>query len=99
MAEIRIDYTNARAQVRKLREAAEQCADVIRDLQTTERDLSGCWVGESADAYALGLQKRISEIRKIQEDALELAALIQRAADEFEEAERRTKEAMEMQFA
>lgn len=98
MSEIRIDYSNARQQARKLQEAAAQCEDAIRELRRAESEIPSCWTGEAATAYLQGLEKRIEEISRIRRQADDLADMIRTTAARFEEAERRTKEAIAAAF-
>ena len=58
------------------------------------RQLAGVWAGEAADTYDQAAERRLREIRKIQDELSRLAHTIRKAADEFEAAEARTKASM-----
>jgi len=94
MAQIRIDCANARRQARKLDNAARDCDEVVRRLQSEVNTLTDGWTGEAANAYITELQQRITEIRKIGVDARDMAYLLRKAAEEFEEAEKEMKSQM-----
>ena len=88
MSLIRIDYENARAQARQLEQSEQQCSQALR------QQLAGVWAGEAADTYDQAAERRLREIRKIQDELSRLANTIRKAADEFEAAEARTKASM-----
>lgn len=92
MSMIRVDYSNARAQAKKLDSAVAECETVIRNLNTVVSKLPSCWEGGAANAFLSVTQKRVREIKEIRDRAEKMAALIRRVADEFEEAERKMKE-------
>ena len=91
MSMIRVNYDNARAQARQLEQSEQECARIVQGLQTLQRQLAELWEGEAAQAYAQALAKRIQAARGIQDEIGRLAAMIRRAADEFEAAEQKTK--------
>lgn len=97
MSMIRVDYSNARAQAKKLDSAAAECETAIQRLRAVSNKVPPCWEGGAASAFLAATQKRIQEIQKIRDRAKEMAVLIRRVADEFEEAERRMKEALAAQ--
>lgn len=92
MSTIRVDYVNARTQAKKLQSAASECEDVVRNLRSLMDRTSTYWEGVAADTFRLALQKRIQEVQKIRDQSEQMAVLIRRVADEFEETERRMKE-------
>lgn len=94
MSMIRVDYSNARAQAKKLDSAVAECETTIQRLNTVLTKVPACWEGDSASVFLVATQKRIQEVNKIRDRAEQIAALIRRVADEFEEAERRMKEAL-----
>lgn len=89
MSTIRVDYSNARAQAKKLQTVASDCNEVVRHLNSAINNVPNYWDGSSADAFILSVQSRIKDIKKISNDASILAAQIRRVADELEAAERR----------
>lgn len=94
MSLIHIDYDNARAQARRLQEAADDCAAAERALQKELSNLPGYWSGEAADACAAVLGTRIQELQSMRRDAENLASTIRRVANQFEEKERQLKAAL-----
>lgn len=94
MSLIRIDYENARAQARQLEQSEQQCSQIAQSIQALRQQLAGVWAGEAADTYDQAAERRLREIRKIQDELLRLAHTIRKAADEFEAAEARTKASM-----
>lgn len=94
MSMIRVDYSNARAQAKKLDSAVAECETVIRNLNTVVSKLPSCWEGGAANAFLSVTQKRVREIKEIRDRAEQMAALIRRVADEFEEAEQKMKESL-----
>ena len=95
MSLIRIDYENARAQARQLEQSEQQCSQIAQSIQALRQQLAGVWAGEAADTYDQAAERRLREIRKIQDELQRLAHTIRRkAADEFEAAEARTKASM-----
>ena len=94
MSLIRIDYENARAQARQLEQSEQQCSQIAQSIQALRQQLAGVWAGEAADTYDQAAERRLREIRKIQDELSRLAHTIRKAADEFEAAEARTKASM-----
>lgn len=94
MSLIRIDYENARAQARQLEQSEHQCSQIAQSIQALRQQLAGVWAGEAADTYDQAAERRLREIRKIQDELSRLAHTIRKAADEFEAAEARTKASM-----
>ena len=90
MSLIRIDYENARAQARQLEQSEQQCSQIAQSIQALRQQLAGVWAGEAADTYDQAAERRLREIRKIQDELSRLAHTIRKAADEFEAAEART---------
>ena len=97
MSMIRVNYDNARAQARQLEQSEQECGRIVQGLQTLQRQLAELWEGEAAQAYAQALAKRIQAARGIQDEIGRAAAMIRRAADEFEAAEQKTKASMTQQ--
>ena len=97
MSMIRVNYDNARAQARQLEQSEQECGRIVQGLQTLQRQLAELSEGEAAQAYAQALAKRIQAARGIQDEIGRLAAMIRRAADEFEAAEQKTKANMAQQ--
>lgn len=93
MSMIRVNYDNARAQARQLEQSEQECGRIVQGLQTLQRQLAELWEGEAAQALA----KRIQAARGIQDEIGRAAAMIRRAADEFEAAEQKTKASMAQQ--
>ena len=91
MSLIRIDYENARAQARQLEQSEQQCSQIAQSIQALRQQLAGVWAGDTYDQAA---ERRLREIRKIQDELSRLAHTIRKAADEFEAAEARTKASM-----
>ena len=87
MSLIRIDYENARAQARQLEQSEQQCSQIAQSIQALRQQLA-------ADTYDQAAERRLREIRKIQDELSRLAHTIRKAADEFEAAEARTKASM-----
>lgn len=94
MSMIRVDYNNARLQAKKLYAAVSDCEIAIQRLQSVLSKVPYCWEGDAANVFIMAVQKRIREIQKIRDQAEQMAVLIRRVADEFEETERRMKEAL-----
>ena len=94
MSLIRIDYENARAQARQLEQSEQQCSQIAQSIQALRQQLAGVWAGEAADTYDQAAERRLREIRKIQDELSRLAHTIRKAADEFEAAEARAKASM-----
>ena len=95
MALIHVDYDNARQQARRLRQAADDCDAVVRALQTELSNLSSYWTGAAAEACTAALENRIRDVKALQDDTEQLAAVICRVADTFEEKERQLKAALD----
>ena len=93
MSLIRIDYENARAQARQLEQSEQQCSQIAQSIQALRQQLAGVRAG-AADTYDQAAERRLREIRKIQDELSRLAHTIRKAADEFEAAEARTKASM-----
>lgn len=91
MSMIRVDYANARAQAKKLQAAADDCDQVVRQLEGTLSHIPGEWDGAAASAFSAGVQKRLSEISGLADNIRSMAVHIRRVADELEETERRLK--------
>ena len=67
-------------------------SNAVRSRRAFRR--AGVWAGEAADTYDQAAERRLREIRKIQDELSRLAHTIRKAADEFEAAEARTKASM-----
>lgn len=89
MSMIRVDYDNARTQAKNLDSTIADCEIAIRWLKTALARIPSCWEGDAANIFMEAIQKRIQEIQQIRDRAEQLARLIRRVADDFEEAERR----------
>ena len=81
MSLIRIDYENARAQARQLEQSEQQCSQIAQSIQALRQQLAGVWAGEAADTYDQAAERRLREIRKIQDELSRLAHPIRKAAD------------------
>lgn len=92
MSMIRVDYSNARVQAKKIDSAVVQCEVAIQRLNNVLTKVQTCWEGEAASIFLYSMQKRIQEIKTIRDRAEQTAALIRRVADDFEESERRMRE-------
>lgn len=77
-----------------LNRASSNAARSRRAIQALRQQLAGVWAGEAADTYDQAAERRLREIRKIQDELSRLAHTIRKAADEFEAAEARTKASM-----
>lgn len=89
MGLIRVDYSNARIQAKKLQAVASDCDEIVRQLNGINSNMPACWEGASADAFVLTVQARIREIKKIGNDAASAATQIIRVVEDLEAAERR----------
>ena len=79
MSLIRIDYENARAQARQLEQSEQQCSQIAQSIQALRQQLAGVWAGEAADTYDQAAERRLREIRKIQDELSRLAHTIRKA--------------------
>lgn len=93
LATIRVNYAQARACAQKLANAADDCGRMRRSMSTAANGIPSSWTGEAATAFTAELQKWQKESQAIERELDQLAALIRRVADEFEEAERRLQAA------
>ena len=82
MSLIRIDYENARAQARQLEQSEQQCSQIAQSIQALRQQLAGVWAGEAADTYDQAAERRLREIRKIQDELSRLAHTIRKALAE-----------------
>ena len=78
MSLIRIDYENARAQARQLEQSEQQCSQIAQSIQALRQQLAGVWAGEAADTYDQAAERRLREIRKIQDELSRLAHTIRK---------------------
>ena len=92
MSMIRVDYDNARMQAKKLNSTVADCEIAIQRLKTALAKVPPCWEGGAASVFLVATQKRIQEIQRIRDRAEQLARLIRRVADDFEESERRMED-------
>lgn len=86
---IKVDYDNTRACARKLTGAADTCRQMNSSATKLIGEISSCWQGKSATAFASELTKWKKETESIQKELLSLSSKIVRIADEFEAAEER----------
>ena len=92
MSMIRVDYDNAQAQAKKLDSTIADCEIAIQRLKMVIAKIPPCWEGDAASIFLIAMQKRIQEIQRIRDRAEQMAILIRRVADDFEESERRMKD-------
>lgn len=93
MATIRVNYAQARACAKKLSNASDECGQMIKRINTVVNGIPASWSGEAATAFSAELQNWRKENKAIEKELDQLAALIRKVADEFEEAERRIEAA------
>lgn len=77
-----------------LNRASSNAVRSRRAFRRSGSSLPACGPGEAADTYDQAAERRLREIRKIQDELSRLAHTIRKAADEFEAAEARTKASM-----
>ena len=94
MSLIAIDYENARAQARQLEQIVQLCSQIAQSIQALGQQVAGVWALEAPDTYDQAAERRLREIRKIQDELSRLAHTIRKAAVEVEAAEARTKASM-----
>lgn len=92
MSVIHVDYTNARAQARKLDQAANECADIVRNLTTTLNIVSSYWSGDAAEAYKAEIRNEINRLKSTQSELQSVASTIRKVVEDLEEAERKALE-------
>jgi len=92
MSRIYIDCDNARRQARALENVAQECREVIRNLEETKNDALNCWEGEAADAFQLALQKRIKEIYEIENGSRQLATKIYNTIEKIKDTEEKVRD-------
>ncbi len=88
MSTIYVDYDSARRQVKKLLLAAENCDEIIRNVNTQLKQLPNYWEGASADTFREILQQEIREIQNMKETITSVAHHIQKVACELEDKEK-----------
>lgn len=95
MGLIHVDYDNARRQAQRLDQAADDCGTVIQALQKELSNLPANWTGAAADACEKVLENQVQDLKVMQQETEQLAAIIRRVADAFEEKERQLRASME----
>ena len=91
---ISIDHSQVTIEVNRLRGVADELNRLHIEAQNALRDMSGAWEGSAANEFSMANERWRAELRAIENEILELAALIQRIADEVRDAERRAKAAI-----
>ena len=86
---IKINYDKTHSAAKRLTYAANTCSKMTAKATTISSAIPNCWKGESATAFSSEISEWIKETKAIQAELNELAADINRIANEFEEAEKR----------
>lgn len=84
---IRVDYDKTRACAKKLSGAADTCRQMNSNATKLISEISACWQGKSATAFAAELAQWKKETAAIQKELQSLSSKITRIANEFEAAE------------
>jgi len=91
---ISINHTQVMAEVNRLRTVASELNTLHTNAQNAFRNMGGFWEGAAANEFSAVNERWRAELRTIEREITDLAALIQRIADELREAERRAKAAI-----
>jgi len=82
------------AEVNRLRAVASELNTLHTNAQNALRNMGSFWEGAAANEFSVVNERWRVELRAIEREITDLAALIQRIADELREAERRAKAAI-----
>ena len=86
---ISIDHPQVMTEVNRLRAVAAELNTLHTEAQNALRNMGGFWEGAAANEFSMANERWRIELRAIENEITELAALIQRIADEIRDAERR----------
>jgi WXG100 family type VII secretion target len=92
---ISINHSQVMTQVNRLRGLAGELEALRTRAQNSLRNRETYWQGAAANRFEAENERWRNELRLIERDVVELAALIQRVADEIREAERQARAAIE----
>lgn len=84
---ISIDYASALLQAKRLETAAEECAEILRNIEKQESTVEDTWEGSAAEAYKAKLAELKQQNIRLQNELRETAASIRDVARIIKEAD------------
>ena len=93
MATISLNYENVCNEVSRLKRIAAELNTLLADTQNALKDMNSYWEGAAANEFLSVSERWRKDTKAVENEVSELAVLIQKVADEIQEAEMRAAEA------
>ncbi len=86
---ISVNYDRAYAEAKRLRTAAEECENIVRQSKQNLADIHMYWEGAAANEFIVVNENWCREMQSIITELNEVSRLIQKVTDDIREADTR----------
>ena len=94
MSAISINYIKAYAEANRLKTAANECDNIVRQAQRALADLNTYWEGAAADEFIAKNAQWRKEMQSIKTEVAAISSLVKKVTDDIRDADLRAALAM-----